>query len=535
MNKLMDIRSPQLGVSPRAARSRAQHALRTSRHSIIQLFDYSIISLALVAGCTSLPSVGPDYAEIDFDVPEYLLPDAGQVSTNLTATGEYAAADAKDDVRALISPDELAQWWTRFDDPVLVSLVEGAVTNNLGFLMAQERLEAANYRLLGSYAAFMPKFDVGGAWSRYWYNSHTRSNATGKDGYHYNAGNLALDGKWEIDIFGGSRRAVESALAQAEAAGWTVADAWVSLTTQIGAQYVNLRTTQERIEVARTNLVLQSETYDILKSRLDSGIGDELAVNQCAYVVEQTRARIPQLLAQEEQLKNALAILAGEMPGSLDETLKPLATRRDWLLQPQKVAALKLDMMRGRPDVKAAERQLAAATAEIGVAKAQWFPRLYLNGEVGWEAKNSLNFFDRSSFFASLGPSVSWPIFQGGAIYANVKATEAKMHEAALAYEQTIQTAYGEVRDAYAAYTQEYRRNQSLEGAVKAATDAVAISKDLYQNGLKDFNNVLDAQRSRLQLEEEFVISRGQITLDLIDLYKALGGGLAATELDVRR
>ena len=223
------------------------------------------------------------------------------------------------------------------------------------------------------------------------------------------------------------------------------------------------------------------------------------------------------------------------MPGSLDETLKPLAVRRDWLLQPQKVAALKLDMMRGRPDVKAAERQLAAATAEIGVAKAQWFPRLYLNGEVGWEAKNSLNFFDRSSFFASLGPSVSWPIFQGGAIFANVRATEAKMREAALAYEQTIQTAYGEVRDAYAAYTQEYRRNQSLKGAVKAATDAVTISKDLYQNGLKDFNNVLDAQRSRLQLEEEFVISRGQITLDLIDLYKALGGGLAATELDASR
>ncbi len=483
-----------------------------------------------LAGCAYIPSVGPDYSEPEFTVPEYLLPDAGQPSTNLTATCEYAPAAESNDVRQLISKDVLSQWWKRFDDPVLVDLVEGGISNNVGFLMAQKRLEAANYQLLGSYAAFMPKFGIGGSWSRYWYNSHTRSNSTGYDGYHYNAGNLALDGNWEIDIFGGNRRAAESALAQAEAAGWTVADAWVSLTTQIGTQYINLRTTQARLDVARTNLVLQSETYDILKSRLDSGIGDELAVNQCAYVVEQTRARIPQLLAQEEQLKNALAILVGDVPGALHETLKPLAEPRDWQLAPQKVASLKLDMMRGRPDVKAAERQLAAATAAIGVAKAQWFPKLYITGTVGWEAKNRLNFFDRSSFFASLGPSVSWPIFQGGQIYANVKATEAKMHEAALNYGLAIENAYGQVRDAYAAYTQEYHRNQSLAGAVKAATDAVTISKDLYKNGLKDFNNVLDAQRSRLQLEEEYVVSRGQITLDLIDLYKALGGGLAVDE-----
>ena len=331
-------------------------AFSPDRRTLLRLLGYSSLPALVLAGCASLPSVGPDYAEPAFEVPAYLLPDAGQPSTNLMATGEYAAAAAKDDLREIVSKDALQQWWTRFNDPVLERLVEGGVSNNVGFLMAQARLEQANWQLLGSYAAFLPKFAVDGSWTRFWYNPHTRSNATGKNGYSYNVGNLALDGQWEIDIFGGSRRTCEAALAQAEAAGWTVADAWVSLTTQIGTQYVNLRTTQERIEVARTNLVLQSETYEILKSRLDSGIGDELAVNQCAYIVEQTRARLPELLAQEEQLKNALAILAGEMPGALDETLKPLATRRDWLLQPQKVAELKLDMMRARPDVKAAER-----------------------------------------------------------------------------------------------------------------------------------------------------------------------------------
>lgn len=476
----------------------------------------------LVAGCMSLPSVGPDYAEPSFDIPEKLLPDAGYPTTNLTAGCEYRPADSNADNRVVISKDRLARWWEGFDDPVLEDLVESAVSNNISFIMAQRRFEQASWELLGSYAAFVPKFDAGGGWRRQWSREKTRSGRN-----VYNVRDVALDGNWEIDIFGGNRRLAEAAFANAEAAGWTVADAWVALTTQIGIQYINLRTTQARLDVARTNLVLQSETYDILKSRLDSGIGDELAVNQCAYIVEQTRARIPQLLAQEEVLKNAIAVLAGEVPGAMHEMLAPLDVNRDWLLQPQKIAEMKLDMMRARPDVKAAERALAAQTARIGAAKAQWFPKLYITGSVGFENKKKSHLFARDSFLASLGPAISWPIFQGGAIYANVKATESKMLELALAYELAIENAYGEVRNAYSAYTQEYHRYQALKSAVKAASDAVAISNDLYKNGLKDFNNVLDAQRSRLQLEEEFVVSRGQITLNLIELYRALGGGLA--------
>jgi len=482
-------------------------------------------SLALVTGCSSIPSVGPSYEEPKFDVPEYLLPDAGQPTSNLTATCEYKPAVAKDDKRVVVSKNTLAQWWKRFDDPVLEKLVEGGVSNNVGYLMAQKRLEQSRYELLGSYAAFLPKFTGNGLWNRDWKNENVLGSLG--NGYAYNTQRVGLDGSWEIDIFGGSRRATESALAKAEAAGWTVSDAWVSLTTQIGMRYIALRTTQRLIEVARTNLILQTETYDILKSRLDSGIGDELAVNQCAYIVEQTRAKIPTLLAEEETLKNALAVLMGEMPGSLHEQLGPIVKKDGWLLPPQKVAELKLDMMRARPDVKAAERQLASETAKIGVAKAKWFPKLYVSGLVGWQSHDRDRLFTADSFIASIGPSVSWPIFQGGAIYANVKATEARVQEYALAYELSIQKAYEDVRNAYSAYTQEYHRYKALGGAVKAATDAVTISKDLYKNGLRDFNNVLDAQRSRLQLEEEFAVSRGKITGDLISLYRALGGGLA--------
>ena len=484
------------------------------------------LSCVLVAaGCSSLPSVGPDYREPELQGQTAALPDAGQPTTNLTKSCEYRPASSNEDTRVVITTNTLARWWTSFGDPVLESLVERGVSNNVSFLMAQSRLEQAAWELLGSYAGFLPKFSASGAWTRYWYRPNTRSG--GGSYSSYNVRNVALDGNWEIDVFGGTRRLAESAFAQAESSAWTVEDAWVALTTQIGTQYVSLRTMQERIEVARTNLLLQSETYDILKSRLDSGIGDELAVNQCAYNVEETRARIPQLLAQEESLKNAIAILVGEVPGALHEELRPLKDRRDWLLAPHRVESLSLDMMRARPDVRSAERALAAQTAKIGVAKSAWFPKLYVSGTVGWENRHKTRLFSRESFFATLGPSVSWPIFQGGAIYADVKAAEAKTVEYALAYELALEEAYEDVRNAYSSYTQGYHRYQSLQRAVKAATDAVTISKDLYTNGLKDFNNVLDAQRSRLQLEEQLVIARGDITEDLIDLFRALGGGLA--------
>jgi len=492
--------------------------------SIVRFAVVAGWTLALVTGCSSIPSVGPNYEEPKFEVPEYLLPDAGQPTSNLTATCEYGPAVAKDDNRVIISKDTLKQWWKRFDDPLLEKLVEGGISNNVGYLMAQKRLEQSRYELLGSYAAFLPKFTADGLWNRGWGGRNT---VLSGDNYAYNTQNVGLDGNWEIDIFGGNRRATEAAFAKAEAAGWTVSDAWVSLTTQIGMRYISLRTTQRLIEVARTNLVLQTETYDILKSRLDSGIGDELAVNQCAYIVEQTRAKIPTLLAEEESIKNTLAVLMGEMPGSLHEQLKPVVKKDGWLLQPQKVAELKLDMMRARPDVKAAERKLASETAKIGVAKSLWFPKFYVSGSVGWQSYDKSKLFTADSFLASLGPSFSWPIFQGGAIYANVKATEARVQEYALAYEESIENAYKDVRNAYSAYTQEYHRYKALGGAVKAATDAVTISKDLYKNGLRDFNNVLDAQRSRLQLEEAFAVSRGKISVDLITLYRALGGGLA--------
>ena len=205
------------------------------------------VGVAAVVGCTSIPSVGPDYKEPTFEAVDYQLPDAGQPTTNLTVGAEYRPAEEKDDTRVEISKDRLAQWWTRFDDPVLVSLIEGGVSNNVGYLMACKRLEQAEYERLGSFANTLPHFSVGAGWTRRWSSLRTSS---GKR--TYNTRNFALDGSWELDVFGGTRRQIEAAVAEAEAAGWTVADAWVSLTTQIGQQYINLRTVQERIDTIKS-------------------------------------------------------------------------------------------------------------------------------------------------------------------------------------------------------------------------------------------------------------------------------------------
>ena len=488
--------------------------------------------LALAAaGCYMLPSVGPDYKSPDMDgLPSYAMPDAGYPTTNRTEVGEWKPAEGEDDIRTLVTTNDISCWWCRFDDDVLTNLVASAVSSNLTFRMAQQRLQASAWMLFGSYAAFMPKATFGasgtmGHHERYTSSQYSSWLSSGSKRNYSDIFRAGFDASWEIDIFGGSRRATEAAWSEMAASFWSLEDAWVTLTAEVGREYIQLRTTQQRIAVARTNLVLQTETYDILKSRFDSGIGDELAVNQSKYVVDQTLATIPPLLAEEERLLNAIAVLTGDIPGARHDELK-VCPDRDWLLAPEKIAEVPLDMIRARPDVRAAERKLAAQTAKVGVAKSLWYPKLYINGYLGLESVKVQKFLGKGDFYGSIGPAISWPIFQGGSIYANVKAEESRMDEAFLAYESSIQEAYREVRNAYAEYTQQYHRYQALQGAVKAAQDAVAISNDLYKNGLRDFTAVIDAQRSLLALEEALVISRGQITVNLIALYKALGGGI---------
>ncbi|MBR1870483.1 MAG: efflux transporter outer membrane subunit [Kiritimatiellae bacterium] len=484
----------------------------------------------LCAGCSTLVpplvTVGPDYKKPTTAIEQGALPDAGFVTDEHTDSGELAVARRGQDPRKAITIADLDAWWRHFNDPLLTELIERATTNNLSYAIAQERLEQARWAYSGSFGSLLPALGVGGSVAQNeWHKDTSTAKAGGRD-IHRNSYHGGFDMTWEIDIFGGQRRANEAAKAAMEAEFYSVDAAYVSLTAEIGAQYVTLRTTQQRIKTARANLKLQNETYEILKARLDSGIGDELAVSQAKYNVDRTRSAIPPLQARAEELMNALAILAGDMPGTWQARLAQMPDR-DWLLEPQKLAEIPLDAIRSRPDVRAAERLLAAQVASVGVSKSMLFPKFYLNGSLGLDSVKATDFLHRSALYSSIGPSFSWPIFRGGAVYADYKAAESKMDEAAMNYELAIQTALGEVRNSYSAYTHTYHTFKSLTGAVEAAGAAVDISKDLYKNGLADFNNVLDAQRSKLNLEDSLNIARGDISLDLIRLYKSLGGGLA--------
>ena len=244
-----------------------------------RLFQLAGCALALaVAGCTGWWAVGPDYKEPEIQAADVPLPDAGYPTTNKTETGEFKAAATNEDPRTEITAESIRAWWTQFNDGVLTNLVEAAVSNNLSFLMAQERLVQARWTLVGASAAFLPSITMDGTYTRSGAHGFTSSRGGSGKAYHGDHWNSGFDASWEIDIFGGTRRAYEAAEAQLDASAYSLADAWVSLTAEIASTYVQLRTVQERLTVARANLKLQSETYDILKSRLDSGIGDELAV-----------------------------------------------------------------------------------------------------------------------------------------------------------------------------------------------------------------------------------------------------------------
>lgn len=488
---------------------------------------------AVAAGCYSRPKgfmVGPDYAEPVIETPEMWSPDAGFPTTNVTASGEFKAAVGAEDPRQPLVVDKLDCWWCAFRDPVLTNLMASAVSENLTFQMAMHRLQQARWACVGAGAGLMPALNFGAGATHTELHRNTSASmrksydAGGARASHTELFQSGFDASWELDVFGGRRREVEASIRLMEAANYTLADAWVSLTAEICREYLELRKVQQRLEVARANLKLQTETYEILKTRLDSGIGDQLAVNQSKYVVEETRANIPGMLVQEEQLMNALALLAGTMPGALHEMLRDCPDR-DWIVAPQRVESIPLNVMRARPDVKAAERRLAAQVSRVGVAKSLLFPKFYINGTLGLESAKVQKFFQPGSLYATVGPSVSWPIFQGGNVIANMRVEEAKMDEAICGYELAVQTAFRETRDAYSAYTQEFHRYRALQAAVKAAKDAETISRDLYKNGLADFNNVLDAQRSLLMFEEALVVSRSNISISLVSLYKALGGG----------
>ncbi|MFA7257822.1 MAG: efflux transporter outer membrane subunit, partial [Kiritimatiellales bacterium] len=336
----------------------------------------------------------------------------------------------------------------------------------------------------------------------------------------YGAG---FDAAWELDIFGGTRRSTEAAKAAWQSKEAGMADVKISVAAETARGYVLLRTAQQRLNVAQANLKIQQETYDLLKSKFDSGLIGELSLQQARYNLESTRATVPSLETAVEQSLNALAVLTGVLPGSLHERLNEVKDIP--VVSTQAVTGIPADLLRRRPDVRVAERTLAAQTAKIGVAKSDYFPKFTLNGSVGVEALSFNALGDAGNDFHSIGPGVSWAIFHMGSIRNNIKVQKAGQEQALAAYEKAVLVAVQETRDALTAFRNEQQRMTALDAAATAARTAAELADDRYKNGLEDFQTMLEAQRARLSFEDQLVQSQSAVTQDMINLYKALGGG----------
>lgn len=430
------------------------------------------------------------------------------------------------DIANAPSPQRLARWWNSLGDDTLSELVLMSLQNNRELEKARASMKEARASLGISKASLLPWLDGNGSWT----NADTSDNSTER-GASMNLYRLGIDASWEIDVFGGVKQNVKASAATLAASHAELHSVWVSLASEVALNYLSLRTLQERLNIAEQNLALQTETLDMLQSQYDSGLADALPLNQAMYTVETTQASIPPLKSSIETTMNTLAVLVGETPGSLEERLStPLPIPK---ADPVNLVGIPAETLRKRPDIRAAEMRLLAQTARRKSAQADIYPKFHLIGSIGIESLSTGSLFSSDSYGYSFGPRISWPIFHGGAIRRNIEAQSAREEQLLAGYEGAVLSAVAEVRNALAAEVQERERNRSLQRGVEAARVAVLVAEDKYRNGLSDFNNVINAQTALLSLQDQQVVSEGQMTSNIIQIFKVLGGGWAPLDSEL--
>lgn len=411
------------------------------------------------------------------------------------------------------SATALASWWQRFNDPMLSSLVTQALQANTDAQSAQAALLQARAQRDVQAANAGPSLGASASAQR----SQSGNNDAGN---RFQAG---FDASWEPDVFGGNRAAVNASDADARAAETGLANVQVSLAAEVAASYIDLRGLQTRLAIARSNLALQTETLQITRWRNQAGLASSLDVEQSVASTEQTRAQIPALQTSVAQSLNTLAVLTGQAPGALQATLGTPAAVPP---APGGLAlAFPAETLRQRPDVRTAEHRVSAALARVDAAEAARYPSFRLGGSLGLSALTLGSLTNGASVLRSLLASVSAPLFDGGAARAQVRAQEAALEQARLAYQGTVLTALKDVEDALVALQGNTERLARLQAASVAAGNAELLARQRYQSGLIDFRTVLDTQRTLLSAQDSVAGTQAALSADHVRLYKALGGG----------
>jgi NodT family efflux transporter outer membrane factor (OMF) lipoprotein len=466
--------------------------------------------MLLIGGCAM---VGPDF-----------------VKPEATVEKEWIETE---DPRVKTEKVDFSQWWTVFNDPVLDTLVDRAYQQNLTLQIAGIRILEARARLGIAVGGLYPQQQAGlGAISR---DKASENTPTGTSSAFTTLG-LGFDVAWEMDIWGKFRRAVESEVANLEASVAGYDDILVTLTGDVALTYVTIRTLEQRLVIAAENVKIQARSLQIAEARFEGGDVSELDVVQARSLLRTTQALIPQLQSGLRQAKNALAILLGILPSEVDAIVGPPGPIPT--VSQDVVVDIPAELLRRRPDIRLAELQVASQSARIGVAKADLYPHFDLFGTIGLASTSGVptlaggvggsslgDIFKSESLTWGVGAGLRWDIFNYGRIKNRVRVEDARFQQLVVNYENTVLRAFREVEDALVGFLRTQEQEKFLQDGVKASQRSVDLSLLQYREGLVDYQRVLDTQRFLADQSDILTSTSGDVVLNLVSMYKAMGGG----------
>ena len=462
----------------------------------------SLVLLASLSGC----QVGQDFQRPQTSDVQW-LPIQGEQAASQINTTPYSA-----------------RWWEIFRDPQLSSLIDRAAASNLDLKMAEARLaqsRAARQVIAGEQ---VPSVDGKLGYQRKRNSAEGLNDPSGNEGRAaFSQWDGGINASWEVDLWGRVKREVEAADANVDVADNDRRAALLSLQAEVARDYLQLRGTQSVLAVTRQNLQLSRNSLELSKVRQGSGVATNLDVAEAAAQVSAVESRLPVLEQRQARLINALSLLLAQSPRALQSELeKPV----EMVAVPATVpVGLPSELAQRRPDIRRAEARLHAATASIGVAQGDFYPRIVLSGNVGFQALQLSDLGSWGSRQFGIGPQLSLPIFEGGRLRGMLRLREAQEQETALAYQQTVLRAWQEIDDSMSLYNASQLQQRKLDEAVRQNRIALDTARRQYTEGVVDFLNVLTVQRTLLDIEEQWVQSSTTQAQALVGLYSALGGG----------
>lgn len=452
--------------------------------------------------------------------PKYQAPDASKVVAK-----SWDAASLIKGERLAENEPPMTAWWRQFKDPTLSHLVERLVDSSPVLAEARQRIVEARARRGVANAARLPEVDLNGAYEHADAGTKSVSFQGPPPGQEANLFAAGVTAGWEIDLWGRVAHLVQAANAEIDVSYENYREMMVSMAAELTLAYIDVRTIQARLAVADRNIALEEKTLELAQSQFRAGNGTELSVTQAEQLVNRTRALRPQFQAALTEAQNRIKVLLGEPPQEKDLGPGPMPAVPDLI-----GIGIPADLLVRRPDIRGAERQYAAAMAQVGAAEAQKYPQLTISGTFNLQSDTAEGILDTSALIYSLGPGLQFPLFTGGRIQSNIEMRKSQAEQARLGLQQKILSALSEVENAGAGVVRTQQRIHALRVSTRAAERSVQLAQSLYSAGLVDFYQVLDAQGKQAAADDDLLVARQNALAEVVQLYRSLGGGWQVME-----